>query len=101
VIFIGHFGTFPSDWRLGKRPKGIVIMLVFTILTIVGFYVLQSISGETIGSGVIETRLSDAGLNQSAGLSLMLSCWLIFWTITAGAAGFCDPGECRVPEKKQ
>lgn len=101
VIFMGHFGTFPSDWRLGKRPKGIAIMLVFTILTIAGFYVLQVVTNGSIGSGVMESRLSDAGLNQNAGLSLMLSCWLIFWIIAAGAAGYCDPGECRTPEKKQ
>jgi len=101
VIFMGHFGTFPSDWRLGKRPKGLAIMLVFTMLTLVGFYVMQIATGESIGSGILETRLSNAGLNQSAGLSLMLSCWLIFWTIAAGAAGYCDPGGCKTPEKKQ
>jgi len=99
VIFIGHFGTFPSDWRLGKRPKGIVIMLVFTVLTIVGFYIMQVATGESIGSGVHEARLANAGLSENAGLSLMLSCWLIFWTIVAGAAGYCDPGQCRPAEK--
>jgi len=100
VIFMGHFGTFPSDWRLGKRPKGLAIMLVFTVLTVVGFYAMQIATGESIGSGVMEDRLSNAGLNQNAGLSLMLSCWLIFWTIAAGAAGYCDPGACKTPEKK-
>lgn len=100
VIFMGHFGTFPSDWRLGKRPKGLAIMLVFTMLTVVGFYVMQVATNESIGSGVMETRLSNAGLDQSAGLSLMLSCWLIFWTIAAGAAGYCDPGACKTAEKQ-
>ena len=99
VIFIGHFGTFPSDWRLGKRPKGILLMLVLTILTIVGFYVMQVVSNESIGSGVMETRLANAGMSENAGLSLMMSCWLVFWTIAVGAAGFCDPGQCKAPEK--
>jgi len=101
VIFMGHFGTFPSDWRLGKIPKGLAIMLVFTVLTVVGFYVMQLATNESIGSGVLETRLSNAGLNENAGLSLMLSCWLIFWTIAAGAAGYCDPGACKTPVKKK
>jgi hypothetical protein len=100
VIFIGHFGTFPSDWRMGKRPKGIALMLVLTILTIIGFYAMQVASGESIGSGVLETRLSNAGLNENAGLSLMMSCWLVFWTIAVGAAGYCDPGQCRLAETK-
>ncbi len=100
VIFMGHFGTFPSDWSKGKRPKGIAVMIVFTILTVAGFYVLQSVTGGTIGSGVLESRLSNAGLNQNAGLSLMLSCWLIFWIIVAGAAGFCDPGEGKTSAEK-
>jgi len=99
MIFMGHFGTFPSDWRLGKRPKGLVMLLVLTVLTVVGFYVLQVATDGSIGSGVLETRLSDAGLNQNAGLSLMLSCWLVFWTIAIGAAGYCDPGVCKAPEK--
>ena len=101
VIFIGHFGTFPSDWKLGKRPKGIVMMLVLTVLTIAGFYLMQVATGESIGSGVLETRLSDAGLSQNAGLSLMMSCWLVFWTIAVGAAGYCDPGQCRAVEPKR
>jgi hypothetical protein len=101
VIFIGHFGTFPSDWKLGKRPKGIVLMLALTLLTIAGFYLMQVATGESIGSGVLETRLSDAGLSQNAGLSLMMSCWLVFWTIAVGAAGYCDPGQCRLLEQKQ
>jgi hypothetical protein len=100
VIFIGHFGTFPSDWKLGKRPKGIVMMLVLTLLTIAGFYLMQVATGESIGSGVLETRLSNAGLSQNAGLSLMMSCWLVFWTIAVGAAGYCDPGQCRPAEIK-
>jgi FtsH-binding integral membrane protein len=100
VIFIGHFGTFPSDWKLGKRPKGIVMMLVLTLLTIAGFYLMQVATGESIGSGVLETRLSNAGLSQNAGLSLMMSCWLVFWTIAVGAAGYCDPGQCRPAETK-
>jgi hypothetical protein len=98
VIFIGHFGTFPSDWRLGKRPKGILLMLVLTVLTIVGFYVMQVATDESIGSGVMETRLANAGMSENAGLSLMMSCWLVFWTIAVGAAGFCDPGECKAPK---
>ncbi len=101
VIFIAHFGTFPSDWRMGKRPKGIAIMLLLTVLTIVGFYVMQVATNESIGSGVLESRLSNAGLSENAGLSLMLSCWLVFWTIAVGAAGYCDPGQCAVPDKKQ
>ena len=100
VIFIGHFGTFPNDWRMGKRPKGIALMLALTVLTIVGFYAMQVATGESIGSGVMETRLANAGLSENAGLSLMLSCWLVFWTIVAGAAGYCDPGQCRAAETK-
>lgn len=100
VIFIGHFGTFPSDWRMGKRPKGIALMLVLTVLTIVGFYAMQVATNESIGSGVLETRLANAGLSENAGLSLMLSCWLVFWTIAVGAAGYCDPGQCRPAETK-
>jgi hypothetical protein len=99
VIFLGHFGSFPSDWRMGKRPKGIVLMIALTLLTIAGFYVMQVATHGVVGSGVLETRLSDAGLSQNAGLSLMLSCWLVFWTIAVGAAGYCDPGACKVPEK--
>jgi len=101
VIFIGHFGTFPSDWKLGKRPRGIVMMLVLTVLTIAGFYLMQVATGESIGSGVMETRLSNAGLSQNAGLSLMMSCWLVFWTIAVGAAGYCDPGQCRAVEPRR
>jgi hypothetical protein len=101
VIFMGHFGTFPSDWRLGKRPKGIAMLLVLTVLTVVGFYVMQIATNESIGSGVLETRLSNAGLSQNAGLSLMLSCWLVFWTIAVGVAGYCDPGACKAEDKKQ
>jgi hypothetical protein len=100
VIFIGHFGTFPSDWRMGKRPKGIALMLLLTILTIAGFYVMQVATGESIGSGVFETRLANAGLSENAGLSLMLSCWLVFWTIAVGAAGYCDPGQCKATETR-
>jgi len=100
VIFIGHFGTFPSDWRMGKRPKGIALMLVLTVLTIVGFYAMQVATNESIGSGVMETRLANAGLSENAGLSLMMSCWLVFWTIAVGAAGYCDPGQCRLAETK-
>jgi len=101
VIFLGHFGTFPSDWKLGQRPKGIALMLILTILTLVGFYVMQVASGEAIGSGLLETRLANAGLSQNAGVSLMLSCWLVFWTVAVGAAGFCNPGECKPAESKQ
>jgi hypothetical protein len=101
VIFLGHFGTFPSDWKLGMRPKGIALMLILTILTLVGFYVMQVASGEAIGSGLLEQRLANAGLSQNAGVSLMLSCWLVFWTIAVGAAGFCNPGECKPVESKQ
>ncbi len=99
VIFLGHFGSFPSDWKLGKRPKGIVLMIVLTLLTVVGFYVMQVATHGVVGSGVLESRLSNAGLSQNAGLSLMLSCWLVFWTIAVGAAGYCDPGACKAPEK--
>jgi hypothetical protein len=85
---------------MGKRPKGIAFMLMLTILTIVGFYAMQVATGESIGSGVLETRLANAGLSENAGLSLMLSCWLVFWTIAIGAAGYCDPGQCRPAETK-
>ena len=101
VIFIAHFGTFPSDWKLGKRPKGIIMMLALTILTLIGFYVMQVVSNESIGSGLLETRLANAGMSQNAGVSLMLSCWLVFWTIAVGAAGYCDPGQCKPEEQKQ
>lgn len=94
IIFIAHFGTFPSDWKLGKRPKGIALMVILTVLTIVGFYIMQVATNESIGSGVGEARLNTAFGSGNAGLSLMLSCWFVFWTIALGTAGFCDPGEC-------
>jgi hypothetical protein len=75
-------------------------MIVLAVLTVVGFYVMQAVTDESIGSGVMESRLSAAGLSENAGLSLMLSCWLVFWTIAAGAAGYCDPGQCAAPAKK-
>jgi len=95
IIFIAHFGTYPSDWKLGKRPKGIILMVVLTVLTIVGFYIMQVATNESLGSGVGETRLFNAYGSYNAGLSLMLSCWFVFWTIALGSAGFCDPGECK------
>jgi hypothetical protein len=95
IIFIAHFGTYPSDWKLGKRPKGIALMVVLTVLTIVGFYMMQVATSESLGSGVGETRLFNAYGSYNAGLSLMLSCWFVFWTIALGSAGFCDPGECK------
>jgi hypothetical protein len=100
VIFIAHFGTFPSDWKLGKRPKGIMMMIVLTLLTLVAFYVIQIATSESIGSGLLESRLVAVG-SENAGVSLMLSCWLVFWTVAIGAAGYCDPGQCRPEEKKE
>lgn len=100
VIFIGHFGTFPSDWKLGKRPKGITMMIVLTVLTLVAFYVMQVATSESIGSGLLESRLVALG-SENAGVSLMLSCWLVFWTVAVGAAGYCDPGQCKPEEKVQ
>lgn len=99
VIFIGHFGTFPSDWKLGKRPRGLILLIILTALTVVGFYIMQVVSNESIGSGVGEARLAGLG-STNVGLSLMLSCWLVFWTIAVGAAGFCDPKQCKAPEPK-
>jgi len=100
VIFIAHFGTFPSDWKLGKRPKGIILMIIFTVLTVAVFFGLQIMTGEAIGSGVMESRLAASGLSENAGLSLMMSCWLVFWTIAMGAAGYCDPGACKPSDDK-
>ncbi|MEM4262337.1 MAG: hypothetical protein QW505_01940 [Thermoplasmata archaeon] len=101
VIFIAHFGTYPSDWKLGKRPRGIVLMIVLTVLTIVGFYIMQIASNEAIGSGVGEQRLVDAGMSANAGLSLMMSCWLVFWIIALSAAGFCSAESSAATNEKK
>jgi len=73
------------------------------VLTIVGFYVMQVVTNEAIGSGVGETRLANAFGSANAGLSLMLSCWFVFWIIALGSAGYCDPGQCKpkLEETKQ
>lgn len=82
VVFLGHFGYYPKDWISGDRPKGLALMIGGTIVTIVVFIVIQAVTG-----GIISTAVASKDLHNE-GLSLMLSCWMIFWLLVGHVAGY-------------
>lgn len=90
VIFLGHFGVYPSDWLKGARPKGLAMLAGGIVGTILVFVGLQALTDGTIGAGVLSERLEAAGVGANAGLSLMITCWGVFWVVIASLAGYCD-----------
>ncbi|MGD0585371.1 MAG: hypothetical protein ABSA86_06300 [Oryzomonas sp.] len=84
VIFMRMYGFSPKYWV--KRPTGIAIMVVGTLLTLPVFYLLERSTG-TLGAGFASPILAKAlgAENQNIGLSLMVSIYLVFWMEFAAA----------------
>lgn len=90
VIFMRMFGFSPKYWV--KRPKGIAIMVLGTILTLPVFYLLERFTG-THGAGFASPILSNllGPENRNVGLSLMISIYLVFWMEFAAAIRMNGP----------
>jgi len=98
VIFMRMFGFSPKYWI--KRPTGIAIMVVGTLLTLPAFYLLERSTG-TLGAGFASPILAKAlgADNQNVGLSLMVSIYLVFWTEFAAAVRRNGPVKNTVAQK--
>jgi hypothetical protein len=90
VIFMRMYGFSPKYWI--KRPTGIAIMVVGTLLTLPVFYLLERLTG-TLGAGFASPILAKAlgAENQNVGLSLMVSIYLVFWMEFATAIRMNGP----------
>jgi hypothetical protein len=98
VIFMRMYGFSPKYWV--KRPTGIAIMLVGTLLTLPVFYLLERLTG-TLGAGFASPILAKAlgAENQNIGLSLMVSIYLVFWMEFATAIRRNGPVKKAVAHK--
>lgn len=78
VIFMRLYGFSPKYWI--KRPTGIAIMLVGTMLTLALFYVLERMTGD-LGAGFASPLLAQTlgAENRNAGFSMMVAIYLVFW----------------------
>ena len=78
VIFMRLYGFSPRYWI--KRPTGIAIMLVGTMLTLALFYVLERMTGD-LGAGFASPLLARAlgAENSNVGFSMMVAIYLVFW----------------------
>lgn len=90
VIFMRLYGFSPKYWI--KRPTGIAIMVVGTLLTLPLFYVLERLTGE-LGAGFASPLLANllGAENRNVGFSLMVSIYLIFWMEFAAAIRMNGP----------
>ncbi|HEY4744670.1 MAG TPA: hypothetical protein VIH45_08445, partial [Desulfuromonadaceae bacterium] len=98
VIFMRMYGFSPKYWI--KRPAGLAIMVVGTLLTLPVFYMLERVTG-THGAGFASPILAKAlGVeNQNIGLSLMVSIYLVFWMEFAAAIRMNGPLKKAVARK--
>jgi len=98
VIFMRMFGFSPKYWF--KRGRGIAIMVVGTILTLIAFYFLERITGN-LGAGFASPILTKAlgPDNANIGLSLMVSIYLIFWMEFATAIRMNGPSKSLASDK--
>ncbi|KAA0893968.1 hypothetical protein [Oryzomonas rubra] len=98
VIFMRMYGFSPKYWV--KRPTGIAIMAVGTLLTLPVFYLLERATG-TLGAGFASPILAKAlgAENQNVGLSLMISIYLVFWMEFAAAIRRNGPVKKTVAQK--
>lgn len=98
VIFMRMYGFSPKYWI--KRPTGIAIMVVGTLLTLPAFYLLERVTG-TLGAGFASPILAKAlgAENQNIGLSLMISIYLVFWMEFATAIRRNGPIKKAVAKK--
>ena len=92
VIFMRLYGFSPKYWV--KRPTGIAIMVVGTLLTLPAFYLLERTTG-SLGAGFASPLLAKAlgAEHQNAGLSLMISIYLVFWMEFAAAIRMNGPAK--------
>ena len=90
VIFMRMYGFSPKYWI--KRPTGIAIMVVGTVLTLPLFYILERMTG-THGAGFASPILAQilGAESQNVGLSLMISIYLVFWMEFATAIRMNGP----------
>jgi hypothetical protein len=90
VIFMRMYGFSPKYWI--KRGRGIAIMTGGTVATLVIFYFLERETG-TLGAGFASPILAKAlgAENANAGLSAMISIYLIFWMEFAAAIRMNGP----------
>ena len=98
VIFMRMYGFSPKYWI--KRPTGLAIMIVGTLLTLPLFYLLERMTG-TLGAGFASPILAKAlgAENQNIGLSLMISIYLVFWMEFATAIRMNGPAKKAVAQK--
>ncbi len=98
VIFMRMYGFSPKYWI--KRPTGLAIMVVGTLLTLPVFYMLERVTG-TLGAGFASPILAKAlgAENQNVGLSLMISIYLVFWMEFATAIRMNGPDKKMVRQK--
>jgi hypothetical protein len=98
VIFMRMYGFSPKYWI--KRPTGLAIMVVGTLLTLPVFYLLERMTG-TLGAGFASPILAKAlgAENQNIGLSLMVSIYLVFWMEFATAIRMNGPDKKFVAQK--
>jgi len=100
VIFMRMYGFSPKYWF--KRPVGISIMVVGTLLTLPLFYILERVTG-THGAGFASPILAKAlgAENQNIGLSLMVSIYLVFWMEFAAAIRMNGPIKTALANKNK
>lgn len=98
VIFMRMYGFSPKYWI--KRLPGISIMVVGTLLTLPIFYLLERMTG-TLGAGFASPILAKTlgPENQSIGLSLMISIYLVFWMEFAAAIRMNGPAKKAALQK--
>jgi len=98
VIFMRMYGFSPKYWV--KRPTGIAIMVIGTILTLPVFYVLERVTG-SYGAGFASPILAKAlgADNQNIGLSLMVSIYLVFWMEFSAAIRMNGPIKKALAQK--
>jgi len=98
VIFMRMYGFSPRYWI--KRPTGIAIMVVGTLMTLLIFYMLEKMTG-TLGAGFASPILAKTlgADNRNVGFSMMLSVYLVFWMEFARAIRMNSPANKSVTRK--
>lgn len=85
-------GAEPKDKVLNppdpnkKAAKFTALTALGVVFTLFVWYIIQTITGNSIGSAIG----APAPLGNH-GVSLMLSCWLVFWMKAAHLLGKCSP----------
>lgn len=88
IAFFNYFGYLPTKWLKGERPIGIAVTICGTILSILAWIGIQSLSDGIFGAAVLTSK-------GSPGFSLMLSFWLLFWLTVSNQSGKTSPIKTR------